>query len=686
MNTDIPKMESDAVTDRKHLFRVKSYRPSLALCYYEDEEGNLYPGDTCGFPCGTIPGDIVSGKVRRNTFHVTGLVEPGVTVFSGTYGMDAFGENPSGRVYPTSRKLPDFFIREIHPDIPLGTDRQTLVLARRVLGDKSPLCDIVSVIGDIRDSRALLESVIEVANLPTVFSAKAQEQAAQCAMSPEESADRLDLRDNLIVTIDGEDAKDFDDAVSLEHMSNGHLKLGVHIADVGHFVPQGTPLDRDAFQRGTSVYFPGMVIPMLPEELCNGLCSLRPGEDKYTLSAFMEMTPDGEVVHESIHRTIIRSRHRLIYSHVNAFFEGNQEEIPDGSPLGNMLKEMLQLSKAIRERRIRRGAIDFDLPEIAFRLDEDGNPVEVMRRERGDAELMIEDFMLAANSCVARFLKNRGIPALYRIHEEPTVEKMKELRELAARAGLNALYLKDHAKPDQVARLLREASLTEMADVVRVKALRCMQKARYEVSPMGHFGLAEPDYCHFTSPIRRYPDLVVSRALGEVLRGHKAKLKGTQLQEAANQSSETEVRAQEAERNADKALMALWCFHHQGESFEAKVSGVVAAGCFAELPNGVEGFAPVRRMSDWYLFDEDNERLIGETTGQILTIGTPVKVSISSVSLANATVDLDLEVIRQDRKNPEKRERRPERRRGRGGKGSENAKKKRKRSGRGRGR
>ncbi|MBQ2948019.1 MAG: ribonuclease R [Clostridia bacterium] len=522
---------------------------------------------------------------------------------------------------------------------------------------------ILERIGSFTQSTHALDALIVASRLRTSFPADALAQADACMpASLSDDPARLDLRELLTFTIDGRDAKDFDDAVSLERLENGCVRLGVHIADVGCYVPQGSALDREAFLRGTSVYFPGRVLPMLPEQLSNGVCSLRPDEDKFTLSALMDLDARGEVTDYRIERTITRSKARLVYDDVNALFAGDAHQKAAMGELEGTLLAMRALAQKIRARRAAMGAIDFDTEEPKFVLDEQGEPVEIILRERGEAELMIEDFMLTANETVARLAKAKGLAILYRVHERPDPEKLMTLKDFLSGLGVDARSLKNNAKPGDIRAMLERTRETPEFGVISTLALRSMQKARYDAQPLGHYGLAMADYCHFTSPIRRYPDLVVSRALSALIRGERAPLRGDALEEAAVRSSDCERTAAEAERAADKLMAARMMRAHVGEVFDGTVSGVGEWGVFVRLENGAEGFMHVRTLDDWFDFDERRLTLRGERTGYVFSLGQPLCVRVEDVDLTQSTIELSMiESLRPRRK--EKSERKKERER-----------------------
>ena len=523
---------------------------------------------------------------------------------------------------------------------------------------------VVERIGRFDQAKYALEALVRSMRLRESFPPEAMEQAQACRGADlSDDPQREDLRGLLSFTIDGRDAKDFDDAVSLER-TDGGWRLGVHIADVGHYVPQGSALDREAFLRGTSVYLPGRVIPMLPEQLSNGVCSLRPDEDKFTLSALMDMDAQGGVTSLRLCRSITRSNARLVYDDVNALFEGDAAQHAaceaKHPQLCDTLLAMRDLARRIRQKREDRGAIDFETSEPQFRLDAAGEPVEIVKRERGEAEMMIEDFMLTANECVARWARQRCIPLLYRVHEKPDPEKLATFSSFLAVLGVDARRITPNAKPGDIRAVLETTADRPEFRVISTLALRSMQKARYDAHPLGHYGLALEDYCHFTSPIRRYPDLIVSRAVTAALLGLGIPMAGERLDDAAQRSSDCERTAIEAERAADKLMMARMMASHIGEEFEGTVSGVADFGVYVELDNGAEGFIHVRTLDDWFEYDERRMTLRGERTGAVFSLGQALHVRVASVELTQSMIDLELTAPLRPAKR-EKSERKRER-------------------------
>lgn len=469
-------------------------------------------------------------------------------------------------------------------------------------------------------------------------------QAAPEQVEPAALEGRMDLRDKTIITIDGAASKDFDDAVSLERDGQGRWVLGVHIADVSHYVTAGSPLDLEAWERGASVYFADQVVPMLPPEFSNGICSLNPQVDRLTLSCLMTLDGEGAVADYTIAKSVIHSTERMTYEDCNRLLAKESgplaERYRDILP---MLRDMAALSRILARRRRQRGSLDLDTGECVIRCDETGAPVEVLRREPGESEGLIESFMLAANECVAEHLNRLKVPAVYRVHEKPTQSKSEALRLALAPLGYEC-------------RTADSFSLQKLLDAVREKpegpavsalVLRSMMKARYAGENLGHFGLAARYYCHFTSPIRRYPDLMVHRILTAVLEGklpgRGEKALSAAVQRAAVQSSQRELAIQAAEREIEKRYLAEYMSAHVGETFQAAVSGVTRFGLFVALSNGVEGMVPVAALPGGaYQYDEARMTLSGQEGGGVYTLGTLLEVVCVSADAASGQIDFRL--------------------------------------------
>lgn len=498
-------------------------------------------------------------------------------------------------------------------------------------------------LGGGQSARERMQGYILGFGLHTEFSAETLAEAERVSAMPitPEVKGTEDFRQETVFTIDGADAKDFDDAVSIKSLGDGLTRLSVHIADVSHYVKINGAIEQEAYLRGTSVYFPGHVLPMLPEALSNGCCSLRPDEDRLVLSCIMDVDGDGIVRAYRIVRGIIRSCSRLTYDGVNELLARGDQN----APLYSELSQMAQLAGVLHEKRIARGCVDIDLPEARIHLDEDGEVLDVTAPLRGVSERMIEEFMLLANETVARKLMLEGLPALYRVHETPDPEKIDALRRFAKQAGFHVRGIKNPVKPHQMQELLDQAKDGTLYRALSMLTMRSMQKARYAREPLGHFGLAAEDYCHFTSPIRRYPDLFVHRALGAMLDGNQQLTKklAASAPEAAQRTSACEVTAMEAERAIDKMLCARWAQAHVDESFDAVITSVIARGFFAALDNTVEGMVPVSELSGDFFLDERTLSLKSMRAGVRFTVGQKIKIKIKSVESGTNRIDFTLD-------------------------------------------
>ncbi|MBR0366156.1 MAG: ribonuclease R, partial [Clostridia bacterium] len=456
---------------------------------------------------------------------------------------------------------------------------------------------------------------------------------------------REDLRDKLIFTIDGDDSKDFDDAVSLEPLQNGNSLLGVHIADVTHYVREGTALDNEALRRGTSVYFPHMAIPMLPERLSNGICSLNPNVDRLTLSVFMECDMTGNIISHRISETVIASSARMTYNKVNAILDGDEALTAEYAELVPVLNDMARLAEAFAKRRRERGAIDFDFPETKIDCDDD-EPTDVKFSVRGVSERIIESFMLAANETVAEDAYWAELPFIYRVHDEPDNEKLTAFNSFIKNFGLS---LKGSTVyPGDIQKILEAVKGRTEERMIAEMALRSLMKACYRDTNNGHFGLAARFYCHFTSPIRRYPDLMVHRILKEFINGRLTDTRHEHyapiVSRAAALSSSSEVRAETAERDAVDIMKTAYMERFIGESFDAVISSVTAFGMFAELPNSCEGLIRCEDMlSDWFEFNADLRTLTGRTTGKQYAIGDKVRITVTACNTVRRQIDFMLE-------------------------------------------
>lgn len=545
-------------------------------------------------------------------------------------------------VRPASKKYPDLIIPKNRTLDARSGDRVAVKVMFRGDGRLSAQGAITQIFGRNGTMEASIAAILHENGITVPFPDEVLRQADACGdtVDPAEAARRMDLREKLIFTIDGDDARDFDDAVSLEPMENGHMLLGVHIADVSHYVTPGSPLDDEAYRRGTSVYYPGHVVPMLPVALSNGICSLNPDVDRLAFSAFLEVDKDGRCHKSQFAKTVIRSKARMTYRKMNEIFDGNEERRAEYAFLTETADRMHALSQAMRRRRMERGALDLDLPEAEILTDESGEPVEVSFRARGDAEKMIEEFMLAANEAVAAYMTHRNNPTVYRVHESPDPEKLRVFAQFARPFG----YRVDASKPNDTAQL--QAVLDGAKDDPRQRALptlllRSLARARYDAECLGHYGLQAKEYLHFTSPIRRYPDLVAHRMLFKAISGQQyTKSDWVFCEEAASQSTTREFAADTAERDIDKLYLAAYMEQFIGQDFDGEVSGVTSFGLFVSLKNAVEGLIRVEDLpGDDYEFDDQKMMLISRRSRVRYTMGTPMRVRLTAASRVTGLID-----------------------------------------------
>jgi len=497
------------------------------------------------------------------------------------------------------------------------------------------------VLGNASSMRALMKAVAEDHGFATEVSPQVEREARQMPgeVSGEDIRGREDLRKLLTFTIDGATAKDFDDAVSIERLENG-WRLGVHIADVSHYVHPGTAIDEDALLRGTSLYLPGLTVPMLPECLSNDLCSLQPDVDRLAMSLFMDVR-DGAVADHRLVESVIHSRARLTYQAVNRMWEGGDADI--APEVREALDAMLSLSKALRQRRQARGAIDFEMDEPEFVLDEKGEPADILCAPRGEAEMMIEDFMLLANETVAALARNTELPFIYRIHEDPDADRLRALEAFLGSLNLHA-HISANPHPGKLQAILEDTRDHPARDVIRHYLLRTLKRAQYSEKPLGHYALAMADYCHFTSPIRRYPDLTVHRMLKLLLRGdmdRAARMTG-RMPELAGQCSRREYAATQSERQGDDIMMAAWASHQIGRKFDGVISQVTAWGFYVTLDNRVEGLVHIAGLDDYYVYDEERKRIVGEATGTVFKLGDRVRVRVESAVVPAGEINFEL--------------------------------------------
>lgn len=511
---------------------------------------------------------------------------------------------------------------------------------------RNPEGKIIEILGHKNDTGTDILAIIKKYGLPEDFPA---EVIAEAERIPEEIYEgeikrRLDLRDKNIFTIDGADAKDLDDAISIEKLSNGNYKLGVHIADVTYYVKENSPLDKEALKRGTSVYLVDRVIPMLPKKLSNGVCSLHPGESRLTLSVIMEINKNGKVVDHQIVETVIESKERLVYDHISDLLENNDsEQLEKYAHILEDLKLMEELCHILTKKREERGSIDFDFPEAKIILDNEGHPIEIKKFDRRIANRMIEEFMLISNETVAEYMYWADIPFLYRIHEDPDMEKINEFNKFIHNFGYHLKGIQE-IHPKELQELIQKIENTREESIINTLMLRSLRKAKYSAEPEGHFGLAAKYYSHFTAPIRRYPDLQIHRIIKDFINNNINEKKISKLNsilpKVAEQSSTTERIADEASRETDDLKKVEYMSSRIGEEYEGIISGVMPFGIFVELDNTIEGLVHISTLiDDYYEYDQPNYRFKGIRTNKIYRIGDKVNIKVVGTSIANRQID-----------------------------------------------
>ncbi len=604
----------------------------------ENDTGDAFLGDTVEV--------VIKGRGgRRPEGVVTKVLGHSVTEVIGTFERS----KNFGFVIPDNQRINrDIFIPLERTRGAVTGQKVTAELTDYGRGRRNPEGRITQILGEASDPETEVLSIILAYGLPMEFPERVENQAERVAkpVSDADRAGRLDLREEVCVTIDGEDAKDLDDAVSLKKEGDQYI-LGVHIADVANYVQENSALDWEAKERGTSVYLADRVIPMLPRTLSNGICSLNEGEDRLALSCIMTLDERGRITGHRIAESVIRVNRRLSYTGVQKVLDGDLEEQARYPELVPMLLEMEHVSGLLRRRRRKRGSIDFDFPETKVILDEKGHTVDIRPYERNAATRLIEDFMLAANETVAEDYYWQAQPFVYRVHEKPDADRMQRLGTFIRNFGYQLRTAGDELHPGEIQKLLdRIAGTPEEAMLSRL-TLRSMKRAQYATDCSGHFGLAAPYYCHFTSPIRRYPDLQIHRIIKENLRGRltaeRVEHYEAILSEVAKHSSETERRADEAERETVKLKKVDYMERHIGEEYDGVISGITAYGLYVELANTVEGLVHVNSLEgDFYEFDENASKLRGARTGLAYQLGEKVRVRVKGTDRLCRTIDFEM--------------------------------------------
>ncbi len=582
-------------------------------------------------------------KTMRPEGAVESILEKGSNQIVGTFQAG----KGFGFVVPDDKKLADdIFIPKKGTKGAVSGHKVVVKLTKRADGNQKPEGVITEILGHVNDPGVDILSVIRRYELPVEFPDEVYKQIEniELEIGEDELNNRKDLREELTITIDGEDAKDLDDAISIERLDNGNYRLGVHIADVSHYVKEGSFLDEEALKRGTSVYLVDRVIPMLPHKLSNGICSLNPNEDRLALSCIMDIDSKGDVLNYEIAESVIRSDYRMTYTNVNKIVVDKDEALmKEYEQIVPMLSTMEELCRILIKKREKRGSVNFDLPETKIIIDENGKPVDIKPYDRTFSTRIIEEFMLIANETVAESCFWQEIPFIYRNHEVPDEEKIKKMAAFIDKLGYR-IKGKGELHPKAIAQLLEKASGSLEEHIISRIVLRSMKQAKYMAENLGHFGLAAKYYCHFTSPIRRYPDLEIHRIIKFNLNGKLTEKNISRLNKAvpdiAKLCSVRERIADDAERDVDKLKMAEYMEDKIGQQFDGIISSLTGWGIYVELENTIEGMIPVAEMrDDYYVFDDTNMTMTGEMSNKTYKLGDKVKVEVYKVSKTEGAID-----------------------------------------------
>ncbi len=585
----------------------------------------------------------ISGKRREGV--VTKILSRGTVKLVGIYQES---KNYGFVIPDNERFIRDIFIPKEQSKGAMNGHKVVVELTDYGTERKNPEGKVVEILGHISDPGTDVLSIVKGYDLPTEFPEKVMNQAEKVpdAISEADMAGRMDLRNVQMVTIDGEDAKDLDDAVSLTREGENYV-LGVHIADVANYVQERSALDREALNRGTSVYLVDRVIPMLPRRLSNGICSLNAGEDRLAMSCIMTVDKKGTVIDHVITESVIHVDKRMSYTGVQKILDGDADALAEYEVLIPMIRDMKELADLLRAKRKKRGSIDFDFPETKVILDEQGKPVDIRPYDRNAATKIIEDFMLIANETVAEDYFWQEVPFLYRTHDNPDPDRMRKLATFINNFGYSIHLKDDEVHPKELQKLLAKLDGTPEEDLISRLTLRSMKRARYTTDCTGHFGLAAKYYCHFTSPIRRYPDLQIHRIIKDCLRGRMNEEKRQHyeaiLADVAKQSSERERKADEAERETIKLKKVEYMSQHLWEVYEGVISGVTAWGIYVELPNTIEGLVRAASLQgDYFEYNENEYAMVGTHTGKAYKLGEKIRVQVVAADKMTRTIDFEL--------------------------------------------
>lgn len=647
-----PKEEKKEITIQG-VFRAN--KAGFGFLHVNDDEDDMFIGrNDVGY---AIDGDTVEVIVKKTgdrlkgtaaEAKVVGIVERSLQTVVGKFILDDEKPKYAGYIKSKNQKIQQKIYIKKEPVLLDGTEIIKVDIEKYPTRGHDYFVgnvrDIVGHQGDVGiDVLEVLESMDIVSEFPDDVLAEAN--AISDSPSSKDLIGRVDLRQEITFTIDGADAKDLDDAIHIKPLGNGNYELGVHIADVSYYVTEGSALDREAVARGTSVYVTDRVVPMLPERLSNGICSLNPNVDRLTQSAIMEIDSNGRVLNHQICQSVIKTTYRMTYSAVNDMIAGDQESLETYAAIAESVEHMVKLHKILEKMRVKRGALNFDTSEARIIVNDKGMPVDIVVRQRGIAERMIESFMLAANECVAEHFAKAKLPFIYRIHEEPKAEKLQKFIDYASVFGIQIQGTANKITQEALQNFMAKVEGKPGAEVLNMMLLRSMQQARYSENNHGHYGLAAEYYTHFTSPIRRYPDLLVHRMIRDYTqatedkRDHFAQV----IPELASSSSRLERRAIDAERVVEAMKKAEYMEEYVGDEFDGIVASVVKFGLFVELPNTIEGLIHITSLPEYYQYNERTMTLQGEKSGKVFKVGQAIRVKLTKAD--KETGDIDFEYL-----------------------------------------
>lgn len=633
----------------------RANKAGFGFLHVNDDEDDMFIGrNDVGY---AIDGDTVEVIVKKTgdrlkgtaaEAKVVGIVERSLQTVVGKFILDDEKPKYAGYIKSKNQKIQQKIYIKKEPVLLDGTEIIKVDIEKYPTRGHDYFVgnvrDIVGHQGDVGiDVLEVLESMDIVSEFPDDVLAEAN--AISDSPSSKDLIGRVDLRQEITFTIDGADAKDLDDAIHIKPLGNGNYELGVHIADVSYYVTEGSALDREAVARGTSVYVTDRVVPMLPERLSNGICSLNPNVDRLTQSAIMEIDSNGRVLNHQICQSVIKTTYRMTYSAVNDMIAGDQESLETYAAIAESVEHMVKLHKILEKMRVKRGALNFDTSEARIIVNDKGMPVDIVVRQRGIAERMIESFMLAANECVAEHFAKAKLPFIYRIHEEPKAEKLQKFIDYASVFGIQIQGTANKITQEALQNFMAKVEGKPGAEVLNMMLLRSMQQARYSENNHGHYGLAAEYYTHFTSPIRRYPDLLVHRMIRDYTqatedkRDHFAQV----IPELASSSSRLERRAIDAERVVEAMKKAEYMEEYVGDEFDGIVASVVKFGLFVELPNTIEGLIHITSLPEYYQYNERTMTLQGEKSGKVFKVGQAIRVKLTKAD--KETGDIDFEYL-----------------------------------------